>query len=665
MRVGIGVVFVALSMAWASAARSEPLSIESIAQHPAISGLTLSPDGKHMAALVNAPNNKWPVISIWDVENLSKPATWIPSLEMRPVAVSFLGDDRVLFIADQPLTYGTLKSFTRQAIVTDLAGKSFERPFATKGTMSDLAKEAEKFGVNFAVLQAGNLLDPNRYIVLRANIAAGTTEVLSLDTKSMKAERIGRSADNENFIVADARDGSLMVKEWLRSGADGYQLVREVRNRATGAWEEHPELGYPVRQRLALAPLGFFEADPNKLYVSTNKGVNFSQIRIYDIAARTWEAEPAFTSPQADIVGVAAEVDHEKKAMGGVVGYIAEGPAFKVVFADPYWGPIQRALEKQFGGDNVFIASRNKRLGRAIIVVSGPRRPPEYYVLLNGKELRPVGKSHPTIDPAALGETKFVRYKARDGLELPAFVTYPPGYAKERHGRIPLVVVPHGGPWSRDHLDWDSSGWTQFLATRGYAVLQPQFRGSTGWGMSLWKAGDEQWGLKMQDDNDDGVAWLVAEGVADPQRVAIFGYSYGGFAAMAAVVRPGGPFKCAISGAGVVDLSRIGFLTSENRVQREVQGWTVKGLDPLRNVDKASIPILLYHGDRDRTADTYHSRDFYAAMKAAGKDVEYHEIKDMWHRLPWWPEWHRQTLGLVENYLAGPKCFAGARAAPS
>jgi dipeptidyl aminopeptidase/acylaminoacyl peptidase len=356
-------------------------------------------------------------------------------------------------------------------------------------------------------------------------------------------------------------------------------------------------------------------------------------------------------------VSVASEVDEEAKTLGGAIGYVIEDAALKLVLADPYWGPIQRGLEKHFADRNVTITSRRKKLGRAIIEVSGASWPTEYYVLLGGKELRLIGRSRPAMNPATFGQAKLVRYKARDGLQIPAFVTYPSGYVKGQ--RVPLVVIPHGGPWGRDYLDWDSSGWPQFLATRGYAVLQPQFRGSTGWGMSLWTAGDEQWGLKMQDDNDDGAAWLVAEGVADPQRIAIFGYSYGGFAAMAAVVRPGGPYKCAISGAGVSDLSRIGFLTSENRVQREVQGWTVKGMDPLRNVDKASIPILLYHGDRDRQADTLHSRDFYAAMRAAGKDVEYHEIKDMWHQLPWWPEWHRQSLGLIESYLAGPKCFGG------
>ena len=293
------------------------------------------------------------------------------------------------------------------------------------------------------------------------------------------------------------------------------------------------------------------------------------------------------------------------------------------------------------------------------MTVEGPRQPPVYFLLMNGKELKQLGKSRPTVNEKTFGDTKYVTYKARDGMTIPALLTLPAGYDKAKHGPIPAVIHPHGGPWARDYIRWDASGWTQFMTTRGYAVLQPQYRGSDGWGMALWKAGDKEWGQKMQDDKDDGAAWLVAQGIADPKRLAIFGYSYGGFAAVAASVRPNSPYQCAIAGAPVTDLQRLANLWGANRVQREGQGWTVTGMNPIANVDKGNIPIMVYHGDRDRQADTVHSRDFYSAMKSAGRDIEYHEIKDMWHQLPWWPEWHRESLGYIENYLASPKCFGG------
>lgn len=154
----------------------------------------------------------------------------------------------------------------------------------------------------------------------------------------------------------------------------------------------------------------------------------------------------------------------------------------------------------------------------------------------------------------------------------------------------------------------------------------------------------------MQDDKDDGAAWLVSEGIAAPDRIAIFGYSYGGFAAMAAAVRENGPFKCAIAGAGVSNLARIGRNWSEDRVQRAFQGRTVKGMDPLKNAEKASIPILIYHGDRDVRVPLYHATDYYDAIKDR-TDAELLIIKDMKHSLPWWPEHHVESLTAIERFL--------------
>ncbi len=662
MRSTFATIIMAFAYALTSAFAAEPLAttplpIEAIAPNPAIQGATLSPDGKHVAALVSLPGQKWPIVSVWQADDLSRPPVNSASNDMRPRSVHFLGNDRIIILLDQPFTVGTLKTFTVQAIVTDWRGGKLERPFATKGTMSDSAKAAEAYGLNFALFQNGSIQNPDRYLIARQNLTLGTVEILALDTKTMSIERVARTSDSEAFLLADIRDGQLMVKEALRSTGDGWRVAREIRNRSTGAWEEHPDLGYLIKQRYTIAPLGFFDPNPNKLYVSTNRNSNFQQIRIYDIVSRTWDPEPAFAAPNYDISDVGASVDFEKKAVLGPESFTVEGPSKRIQYVDDVWAPIQKGLEARLRGLNVELSDVVTKSRRAIVTVSGPTQPPVYFLFKDGNELQQIGKSRPSMNTATFAETKLVAYKARDGMSIPGLLTLPKGYDKTRHGPIPLVVLPHGGPWQRDYIDWDPSGWTQFLSTRGYAVLQPQFRGSKGWGMTLWKAGDREWGQKMQDDNDDGAAWMVGEGIADPKRIAIFGYSYGGYAAIAATVRPNGPYRCAISGAGVSDLQRLGNLWGASSIAREAQGSTVAGMNPITQVDKASIPILLFHGDRDRTADTIHSRDFYSAMKSAGKDVEYYEIKDMWHQLPWWPEWHRETLGYIDAYLSGPKCF--------
>src|SRR5690606_7295704 len=197
----------------------------------------------------------------------------------------------------------------------------------------------------------------------------------------------------------------------------------------------------------------------------------------------------------------------------------------------------------------------------------------------------------------------------------------------------------------------DASGWVPFLTSRGYAVLRPQYRGSSGLGRRLWLAGDSQWGMAMQDDKDDGAAWLVKEGIADPERLAIFGYSYGGFAAAAAVVRPDSPYQCAISGAPVTDLGRIGTSWSENRVQRILQTRTVTGMDPIRNTGTANIPVLLYVGDRDVRTPAFHARSFYDGVKDK-VPATFELIPDMPHSMPWYHRHQMTALGLLESFLA-------------
>jgi dipeptidyl aminopeptidase/acylaminoacyl peptidase len=285
-----------------------------------------------------------------------------------------------------------------------------------------------------------------------------------------------------------------------------------------------------------------------------------------------------------------------------------------------------------------------------IVEKSGPTQPPEYY-LYDGGKLSLLGKARPWIDVTALSDTRLVEYPARDGLMIPAFLTTP-DKARFGPGPYPTLIEPHGGPWARDEMEWDLAGWVQYFASRGYAVLEPQFRGSEGWGQKLWRAGDGQWGQAMQDDKDDGVKWLIDQKIADPKRVAMFGYSYGGYAALAASIRPNGLYQCAISGAGAGDLASIERATFDNRYQREFQHPTIGGLDALEHAKEAKIPVFLYHGDRDQTVDIAQSRKFAAALKAAGKPYRFLEIPDMGHQFIFMtPAMAELQLTQIDNFL--------------
>jgi dipeptidyl aminopeptidase/acylaminoacyl peptidase len=223
-----------------------------------------------------------------------------------------------------------------------------------------------------------------------------------------------------------------------------------------------------------------------------------------------------------------------------------------------------------------------------------------------------------------------VRFKAADGLELTGYLTLPRGRDPKK---LPLVVFPHGGPAARDEpgFDW----WAQAMASRGYAVLQVNFRGSDGYGWKFLSAGFGEWGRKMQTDLSDGVRYLAGQGTIDPKRVCIVGASYGGYAALAGAALDTGVYRCAVSYGGISDMRRFnswvgtndGF-ASQRYFLRFLGAESIKDpsllqVSPASHIDKVTIPVLLIHGKDDTVVPLEQSRIMADALKAAGKPVEF------------------------------------------
>jgi dipeptidyl aminopeptidase/acylaminoacyl peptidase len=238
-----------------------------------------------------------------------------------------------------------------------------------------------------------------------------------------------------------------------------------------------------------------------------------------------------------------------------------------------------------------------------------------------------VGDHYPALEKVKHGEVRALTYKARDGYDIPAYLTLPPDAPNEK---LPLVVMPHGGPESRDETEFDP--FAQFLASRGYAVLQPQFRGSTGFGEAHRLAGYQQWGGLMQDDVSDGVKALVEQGLADPRRVCIIGLSYGGYAALAGAVFTPELYACAASINGVSDLpAMLGHVAKKhgkesdslNYWRRHIGGAAtdahVVARSPARGAQHVRAPILLIHGADDTIVPMSQSEAMARALKDVGK----------------------------------------------
>ena len=306
------------------------------------------------------------------------------------------------------------------------------------------------------------------------------------------------------------------------------------------------------------------------------------------------------------------------------------------------------AMARHFEGlINVSVVSRARDDSRWIVRTDGPSDPGTFYIYQAKIDaVTPLGHEAPDVDPASLGDTRRFDFKARDGQALSGYLTLPKG-----PGPAPLVVLPHGGPQARDDTDFNL--WVHYLASRGYAVLQANFRGSGGFGGKFAAAGYGQWGARMSDDLDDAVSAALATGKLDPKRVCIVGASYGGYAALyAAGVHPD-LYRCAVSVDGLSDLKTdLAWEKSHNGADSDTYRYWLKSEgDPAKDADRLaakspvnmaqswSVPLLLIHGDADDIVDVQQSREMRDALTRARKDVRYDEVKKMGHGPTTRKEW--------------------------
>ena len=627
----------------ASAAPTPP-SAEDFARTPLISDVSVSPDGQHVVALTS-PDGISNVISIWKTSDLTAKPFIVGASHIRILSVGFLKNDRLLVETVQTFTAGEMRGHLVKAYVTDLQGQNWRTLLPE--TRADQSEDVAFYDrTSDPTLISSLPLDPQNVLV-EDNRVETNGDVYRVNVYTGAAERIEKGAENFYGYQADLK-GQIRAKVEVNFDGDKVYLAQWIKSPDTGKWEEHFRSYAKDRQ---LTEIVAFTTDPNIIYVRTPNGGDHAGIYEYDIRHHKL-GEAAFAHKMFDADGVIES--RQPSDFGRVLGFTYQGVEPSTYWADDKLASIDTGLRQALGikthplqwtdpgtgvtapievpdGPSVQVVSRSNDLRYVVAETSGPRDPGEFYLLTDGSKLALLGKAMPWIDRSALGDTHLVEYPARDGLMIPAYLTLP-DKSLFGDGPYPTLIEPHGGPWARDFLEWNPVGWTQYFAARGFAVLEPQFRGSDGWGQKLWRAGDGEWGQKMQDDKDDGVKWLIGQKIADPKRVAMFGYSYGGYAALAAAIRPNGLYQCTISGAGAGDLGAIERATFDNRFQREFQHPTIKGLDALAHAKEAQIPVFLYHGDRDRTVKTEQSQKFAAALKSAGKPYRLLIIPDMGHQ---------------------------------
>ena len=377
------------------------------------------------------------------------------------------------------------------------------------------------------------------------------------------------------------------------------------------------------------AILGFGE-NPNKVWFEAYEDGRLAVFST-DLSKQNIEPSLVFSHPKRD---VETRLRY-KKGKKDPIGLYFRDENYHLVTWDEKEAKFEKSIYKLFPGKEVYFLSTSKNGNRYILFVEDTSTPGSFYMGDRKKgTLELIADSYPALVNVELPQKEAVNYQARDGLEIEAFLTLPKGKKKN----LPTIIFPHGGPIAADGAE-GFDYWTSFFANRGYAVLQMNFRGSTGYGYDFMKAGLGQWGGQMQDDIEDATKWAIDQGIADPKRICIVGGSYGGYAALMGAATSD-LYQCAVSFAGVTDLL---YLLDESRryggeeVLRIMLGdksrSELSATSPVNLTDQIKVPVLLVQGDDDSRVLLKHGQKMRDAMEDSGVNYIYIEQEDSDHFL--------------------------------
>ena len=609
MRMASLLVALAVPLALAAAPNPAPIPLETISALPEFRNPQLSPDGRFIAATVI--RDDLPQVIVFRLTDERMPGLVAHAeLNFDDLSIATYGwaNSERLIIRARDVDrndFDSLNVFRMASIRRD--GSQLKRFRQKRNAWGYLRSNSQV--INWLPDDPNHILaalddeprKPNRPQIHKVNVVTG---------KRVLVER------NRRGVANWVADSSGNVRVGSRFDVNLYRARVTVFYRGTKEddWEELQNTGYFNSQRLS--PYRFDEDDPDILLMSTRASRSESGIN--------------------ELNGLLQYDLRERRIIGP--------------YSNPTITQLTRTAREAFPERQVQIVSQSRTQRLAIARVFSDQHAPEYY-LLNPALEQPafLAAEYPELRGRELAPSQTMVYRARDGLAIPAFLTLPAAAAATPP---PLVVLPHGGPWNHD--TWGFNNYVQFLASRGYAVFQPQFRGSTSYGLEHEEAGYGQWGLAIQDDITDGVLWLIRQNIVDPERICILGSSFGGYAAAMGASKTPRLYACAVSINGVLDLELLSDnVLRFNSVNRQMfnKRSDIRFTSPLLLADKVEVPVLVIGSAQDTVVPVTHSRRYVRALKRQGAEVHYLELENGQH----WRDNNRNErtkLAALERFLA-------------
>ncbi|MFL6657277.1 MAG: alpha/beta hydrolase family protein [Massilia sp.] len=609
----------------ASAAEPAPPPVQSFFDNPAFSDAILAPDAKSLAVVVSGAGKRDRLAVVDLVNNSIKVVAAFSAADIGDV--DWVNNERLVFNShDKQLGPGDeVTGPGLYAVNRD--GSNFKQLVDVIGTYSAnhaIARTILPF--NHYVLGQHGAQDSDAIYVRSPHFGedgrSDFVNLVKLDTVTGRASTVVRPG-KVGYWMLDAQ-GQPRLTTTLEQNVETVQYL----DPATGAWRKLIEFDGYLGGRGSFTPLGF--APDGALYAVAYGGHDLAALYTVDVKTGTLSPKPVMALKGFDFSGRLIIADN--KLLG--IRYTSDAKA--ILWFDEKMKANQAAVDALLPNTINLLEPAARAALPLVLVASYSDRQPYKYSLYNTStgKLNPVGETHPGIDPDTMGEQEFVRIKARDGRMVPAWLTLPHGSARKQ---LPMVVLVHGGPYVRG-TEWGWKADDQFLASRGYAVLQPEFRGSAGYGSAYFRAGWKQWGLAMQDDIADATRWAIAQGIADPKRICIAGASYGGYATLMGLINDPDLYKCGVEWVGVTDLTLLhsghwSFTSDMSDGYRKYGMPTLvgdpvkdaaqfKATSPIEQAARIKQPLLMAYGAVDQRVPLYHGRKFRDAVQQTNDKVE-------------------------------------------
>lgn len=591
-------ISLALLMSATAARAAPPPPVEAYGHLPAIEDAAISGSGDMVAVATNVDDkhlvlviDKGKVVNSFDIGDAS-----LQELEWADDDFLLVTTYKIYTLRNNILGHARIEQVGIYNAKTGQVNYAMDKGEARNGVWGSFG--IRKVNGRWYGYYAGLKMDRNGYL---ENGAPNLYRVdLETNNTTPAAQGVDSSERSWSWLLDD--DGN--VYGWVEKTDSGETAIYVNGTKLLNVDDQYGEYGL-MRGR----------TPGSVIYTNGGERPQYFEIKAGGTAA---DAVELFPGTDADLYTIHDPYTH---LLIGACAYKTRGSGCH--FYDPDRQHAIDVIEASFPDQQVIVKSENRDFTKLIIQTEGPKNPGHLYVLdLTSGKASDIGPTRPGIPPSQIAPYKTIRYKAADGLEIEGILTLPPGREAKN---LPVIMLPHGGPRARDYESFD---WmAQALAVRGYAVLQPNFRGSSGYGQDFSDAGKGEWGGKMQTDISDGLAWLVSEGIADPNRACIFGASYGGYAAEAGITLQNGIYRCAVSYAGVSDLVR----QTDSSRDKDRDYWNEyigdradrRALSPVNLADRADAPLLLIHCKDDLTVSSAQSAAMEKAMQRAGKAVQY------------------------------------------